>query len=113
MAVNTREVPVNGKKWVTLYFAWMSEHADSEEWLYYLLRFDVLTAVLYLEIVVWVVPKILKDRSALGMSGTSRQMTQHHVPEDLNPKYCLIWIHAVLYFHQLKRAFDLHLHIFQ
>jgi hypothetical protein len=32
-------VPVNGKKWVTLYFARMSEpanteHADSEDWLY-------------------------------------------------------------------------------
>jgi hypothetical protein len=26
MAMNSREVPVNGKKWVTLYFARMSEH---------------------------------------------------------------------------------------
>jgi hypothetical protein len=26
MAVNSREVPANGKKWVTLYFARMSEH---------------------------------------------------------------------------------------
>ena len=39
MAVNSREVPVNGKKWVTLYFARMSEpantaHADSKDWLY-------------------------------------------------------------------------------
>jgi hypothetical protein len=35
MAVNSCEVPVNGKKWVTLYFMRMSEpanteHADSE-----------------------------------------------------------------------------------
>jgi hypothetical protein len=34
MAVKSREVPVNGKEWVTLYFARMSapantEHADS------------------------------------------------------------------------------------
>jgi hypothetical protein len=36
MAVNGRELPVNGKKWVTLYFARISapantEHADSED----------------------------------------------------------------------------------
>jgi hypothetical protein len=36
MAVNSREVPGNGKKWVTLYFTRMSEptnteHADSED----------------------------------------------------------------------------------
>jgi hypothetical protein len=39
MAVNSCEVPVYGKKWVTLYFARMSaptntEHAESEDWLY-------------------------------------------------------------------------------
>jgi hypothetical protein len=39
MAVNSRKVAVNGKKWVTLYFARMSEpanmeHADSEDCLY-------------------------------------------------------------------------------
>jgi hypothetical protein len=37
--VNNRKVPVNGKKWVTLYFTWMSEpvnmeHVDSLDWLY-------------------------------------------------------------------------------
>jgi hypothetical protein len=36
VAVNSCEVPVNGKKWVTLYFVRMSEptnteHADSED----------------------------------------------------------------------------------
>jgi hypothetical protein len=31
MAVNSRKVPVNGKKWVTLYFARMSAHADSKD----------------------------------------------------------------------------------
>jgi hypothetical protein len=29
MAVNSREVPVNGKKWVTLYFARMSEPVNT------------------------------------------------------------------------------------
>jgi hypothetical protein len=29
-AVNSREVSVNGKKWVTLYFAQMSEPANME-----------------------------------------------------------------------------------
>jgi hypothetical protein len=30
MAVNSREVPVNGKKWATLYFTRMSESANTE-----------------------------------------------------------------------------------
>jgi hypothetical protein len=30
MAVNSREVTVNGKKWITLYFARMSEPANME-----------------------------------------------------------------------------------
>ena len=30
MVVNSRELPVNGKKWVTLYFVRMSEPANTE-----------------------------------------------------------------------------------
>jgi hypothetical protein len=45
MAVNSREVPVNGKTWVTLYFEQMSEptnteHTDSEDCLYILIVQD-------------------------------------------------------------------------